>query len=321
MEDRATTNRQFRTRDVRSRLVLAAARLIGSGSKLWRQRALGTIFLQLNRVPLLRNTECTIEFERGCLFRLPVFEPYWGPTVVAGRPYEPEVVHLFRELRDLRPTFVDCGANWGFYSVLVTGPTFGYAGSVAIEANPTTFARLRENAHLNEERFVCLPFAIGARSGDRVVLASTEHHAVAHVHAPTSGSPARGDLVGVETITLDDAVTRAGLGDRDRFVVKIDVEGQELAALAGASRLRADKDHVFVFEDWASTSFETSAALLRDGYPLFYVRTDGRCCAVPNRDAIAAIAAADGPLSRPCNFVAAKRGGAFHARLEDWASR
>lgn len=307
---------RFVAPDTRSRIAVAAARLVSRGSRLWRQRGLGTIFLKLNALQAFKGTECVVEFLPECRFALPVFEPYWGPTVVGGRPYEPEVVHLFRGVRDLDPAFVDCGANWGYYSVLVTSPAFGYRGAVAIEANPTTFARLRENARLNGDRFACLPFAIGARSDERVRLASTEHHAVAHV---VEGDGQGG--VEVETITIDDAIARAGLSDRDRFVVKIDVEGQELNALAGARALRERTDHLIVYEDWASTGFETSAALLAQGYSVFYVRTDGRCRTVGRIEDARPIVAEDGPVSRPCNFGATRPGGAFAARLKEWSAR
>jgi FkbM family methyltransferase len=307
---------RFVAHGARSRLALATARALSASSKLWRQRGLGTIFLTLNGLPLVRDLECTVEFEPGCWFRLPVFEPYWGPTVIGGRPYEPEVVHLLRGVRELAPAFVDCGANWGYYSVLTTSPGLGYRGGVAIEANPATFARLRLNARLNDERFRCLAYAIAARSGERVVLANVEHHAVAHVR---EGYPGDEGSVEVETITIDDAVRRADLWDRDRLVIKIDVEGQELAALAGARELRARKDHVIVYEDWASTSFSTTAQLVAEGYPIYYVRMDGRCVAVPSVEAARGILASDGRLARPCNLVGPKVGGAFHERLESWS--
>lgn len=316
MRASATRDPQFTVSDVRSRLAVTTARLVSRSSRLWRQRGLGTIFLKLNALRAFRGTECTVEFERDCRFTLPVFEPYWGPTVVGGRPYEEEVVHVLDGVRDLGATFIDCGANWGYYSVLVTRPGFGYRGGIAIEANPPTFARLRENARVNDERFVCLANAVGARSGERVTLGHTDHHAVAYVR--TDGVKGGVD---VETITIDDAIERAGFGDRERFVVKIDVEGQELAALEGARRMRANKDHLIVYEDWTRLGFSTTAALMADGQPIFYVRTDGRCVAIPRIEDALDIIAADGPVSRPCNFVAVKRDGAFHARLTEWARR
>jgi FkbM family methyltransferase len=302
--------------DVRSRVAVATARAVSRGARLWRQRGLGTVFLKLNSLRAFQGTECITEFEPNCRFRLPVFEPFWGPTVIGGRPYEPEVVHLLRKLRDLSPTFVDCGANWGYYSVLVTGPSFGYAGGIALEANPTTFERLRENSRLNGDRFTCLQYAVGAESGKRVRLSHTEHHAITQVS--TEERDAQG--IEVETITLDDALERVNLGTGVRLVLKVDVEGQEIPALEGARRLRSETDHVIVYEDWTSLGYPTTSYLFNEGYALFYVRTDGRCVELSRLEDAYGVIAADGRVSRPCNFVAAKRGGVFFGRLTAWSS-
>lgn len=305
----------------RARLALTTARAVSWTSSLWRQRGLGTIFLKLNDVRAFRGTECTVEFAPGCLFRLPVFESYWGPTVIGGRPYEPEVVNVLRSFTDLQPTFIDGGANWGYFSILVTGPEFRYRTALAVEANPSTFARLNDNARVNGERFSCVPFALAARSGERVQMTKAQHHAVAHVQTHATRASADHKTVEVETITIDDAVQRADLFGRDRFVLKLDVEGQEIPAITGAQRLRDEKDHVIVYEDFASTEFRTTAHLMSEGTPVFYVRSDNRCVRVPDHATVLGIIADDGRRSRPVNLVAPKRDGAFYRHLDDWSRR
>lgn len=307
---------RFDAADVRTRVAIGAARIISKSSSLWKQRGLGTIFLKLGRIPMLRDAECNVEFEPDCRFRLPVFEAYWGPTVIGGRPYEPEVVHFLYGMRGLDATFVDCGANWGYYSVLATSSRFGFSSAVAIEASPSTFAHLRENARQNQDRFVCMQYAVSDRSGERMELASAEFHPVAHVRAISDAEPSG---TAVETISLDDALLRSGLFERERFVVKLDVEGHEIAALAGAKRLREEKDLALVYEDFANHQFRTTKAVLADGYSVFYVRTDGGCVAVRELSSVLPTIAADGRVARPCNLVATKPGGVFERRLATWA--
>lgn len=301
-----------RTDDARSQIALLAARAASRGSRLWRQRGLGTIFLKMHALRAFRGTECTVEFRRGCRFRLPVFEPYWGPTVIGGRPFEPDVERLVYEMRDLRPVLVDCGANYGYYSVLVTGPEHGYAGALAIEANPTTYARLRENARLNDDRFATLNLALSSRSGDTVTLALTEHHAVTHIGA---SGPASTGAVEVETVTIPDALGRAGLDGARGYVIKLDVEGQEIASLEGARAWRASHDHVVVYEDWSDAGFDTTVVLLDEGYPVFYVTKSGSIRRVTSTEDALRVVSDDGKVGRSSNFAAAKRGGAFEARL------
>jgi FkbM family methyltransferase len=300
----------------RAQIALWTARAASRSSRLWRQRGLGTIFLKLQGLSAFRGTECTVEFQRDCFFKLPVFEPYWGPTVIGGRPFEPEVVRLLHDVRDLRPVLVDCGANYGYYSVLVTGPDYDFAGALAIEASPSTYTRLRENARLNADRFKTQNLALSAESGKTVSLAETAHHAVTHVNV--TGAPSDDpthETVEVTTVTIPDALAQSGLDDADRYVLKVDVEGQEIAALEGSRAWRKQKDHLIVYEDWADAGFETTAALLAEDYPVFYVRTDGSALRVASTDDALRVIALDGKVSRSCNFAAAKRGGAFEAKL------
>ncbi|MCA9588155.1 MAG: FkbM family methyltransferase [Myxococcales bacterium] len=300
----------------RSQLALWTARAASRSSRLWRQRGLGTIFLKLQGLRAFRGAECTVEFAPDCFFHLPVFEPYWGPTVIGGRPFEPEVVHLLHAVRELRPVLVDCGANYGYYSVLATGPAYGYAGALAIEANPATYARLRENARLNANRFETQNLALSARSGETVSLSSTEHHAVTHVNVGGAAEDGAGPgAVEVTTVTIPDALAKCGLDTAERYVLKLDVEGQEIAALEGSRAWRDGTDHLIVYEDWADSGFETTAALLAEDYPVFFVRKDGRVHRVTSTDEALRVISLDGKVSRSCNFAATKRGGAFEAKL------
>lgn len=163
----------------RSVAAVALARGIGVVSRAWGQRGLGTGFKMLNRVPLFRSARCEVEFMRGARFETEVFEPYWGPTLLGGRPYEPEVLTVLRWFAPLAPTFVDCGANYGFWSVITTASELAYPRVVAIEASATTFARLESNAKRNGNRFTPLLRAVGETSGQTLHLSDASLHAVA----------------------------------------------------------------------------------------------------------------------------------------------
>lgn len=127
-------------------------------------------------------------------------------------------------------TFVDIGANIGIFSSVIAdaGRIFDDFHVVAFEPGPDTYRRLAINA----ERFGfathnvalaaeegTLDFAEGAVSG---VATAREHAGVAHITA-------RG--FSVESRRLD------SFDLRGRLVIKIDVEGMELAVLEGARSL------------------------------------------------------------------------------------
>jgi len=135
-------------------------------------------------------------------------------------------------LHALLPTdyFLDVGANIGSYSVLAGGAVG--ANVIAIEPIPSTFAHLQRNILLNElgERVRCERIGLSDRATVLrfTDLLDTTNHVLAH------GEELQGIEVPVRT--LDDVV-----GDAVPAIIKIDVEGHELAVLNGASETLADR--------------------------------------------------------------------------------
>jgi FkbM family methyltransferase len=129
--------------------------------------------------------------------------------------------------------FVDVGAHIGLYTVSVAEHIPGRV--LALEPNPSAFARLCENVALND---------CGNVTAERVAASSRLGYAALHlqdggdsswstlVEDRLSGTEA----VDVETTTLDYEVERHGLRPT---VVKIDVEGAETVVLRGAPRVLA----------------------------------------------------------------------------------
>jgi FkbM family methyltransferase len=125
--------------------------------------------------------------------------------------------------------FVDVGAHIGMYSV-ATALELGSRGRVlAFEPNPAARAQLEANLELNGcENVVVSAAAVSDRVGETVL------------HVPATPDPsfsslepgrfAEGEPVRVETTTVDAAVREHRLRPA---VVKIDVEGGELAVVAG----------------------------------------------------------------------------------------
>ncbi len=69
------------------------------------------------------------------------------------------------------------GANFGYWSTLVTSHPYGAHPSVAIEPSSRNFAILSNNAKLNGGRFKPLQRAIGAETG-HANLSGSKHEAM-----------------------------------------------------------------------------------------------------------------------------------------------
>jgi FkbM family methyltransferase len=174
-------------------------------------------------------------------------DPYWSCLLMPGFPYEPSIRAFVGAIDDIAYGFIDGGANHGYWSIIVSGKEAGAKKVVAVEAASDTFEHLARNRKLNGDRFVALNRAIGARTGEQVTIHGTKHEARSVVAAP---GQARSNMI-TETITIDDIADHEQFAGLDKFVVKLDLEGVEIDAFSGATRLLA-ADTAFIYEDHGS---------------------------------------------------------------------
>jgi FkbM family methyltransferase len=153
------------------------------------------------------------------------FELFWRGTGY----YEPITTMVLEQLLQPNDTFYDVGANVGFYSLVLSVMHSGLR-VIAFEPNPKTFKLLDRNVRANRLREItCVPVAV-SDSNDGAVLhlsqsdmsASLDRHFDSRVTASFD----------VPTTTLDSYVTITP--PRGRVVIKVDVEGHEVAFFAGA---------------------------------------------------------------------------------------
>lgn len=194
-------------------------------------RALGRIFGTRNAVFLHEGTAPP--------FRIALDDGYWTRFALYRAPYEPEVGAVLRAARGATALFCDLGANKGYWSSRAA-PLFDRV--IAVEASAATFADLRDNtASLpNVTRHHA---AIHASSGQTLTFVNTHlSHASARLMEDTP--PAAGDRTeSVTTLAIDDLVPPG-----TPALIKLDVEGAEIAAIAGAARALAE-GAVLIYED------------------------------------------------------------------------
>lgn len=128
-------------------------------------------------------------------------------------------------------TFLDIGANVGFYS-LFAGPLCGPSGAVhAFEANPLLIQHLKRSADFNRPRanIVVNPVAIGSEGHKTLQLYDPERIGGSSLYQLEWLDT--GNSVTVPLTTIDDYVRENRMTRVD--VVKIDIEGAELDAFRG----------------------------------------------------------------------------------------
>jgi FkbM family methyltransferase len=155
--------------------------------------------------------------------------------------WEPHVERCLRELLQPGDVAYDVGANLGYFSA-VMAQAVGPGGRVhAFEPIPETFNRLQLCRSLNGfEQLNPLQLALGAEDGE------LQLHWDPRTAGQASAHTGSGESVSVPVRRLD-ALVSTGQLDPPR-VLKIDVEGHELAVFRGALETLSHVRPAIVFE-------------------------------------------------------------------------
>lgn len=169
---------------------------------------------------------------RGAKFILGALEGEGGGGSVYFDLVEPEQTSRFAETLKKGDIFFDVGANVGYYTVLGSRLVGTSGLVVAFEPSARNLAHLYNHIEINKLENVRL---IASACSDEISLAAFSagpNTAMGHLTEPGSNgdTPAK-NLMLVPTVTLDAVTERLGVVPD---VLKIDVEGAELAVLNGA---------------------------------------------------------------------------------------
>ncbi len=221
-----------------------------------------------------RRATLVAVFEDGTRFAFPCHDRYWGKRLLSAEVYEPELLALLRRLRSLPYRFLDCGANFGYWSALVSGAGLGAHPALAVEGAPDTYRGLCLTAALNGHRFTCLQAAVVGRPRPRVEFTLGGDHYGRHLVGTKGWVGDRGPRVSVPAVTLDSLLTDPRLADGP-VLVKLDVEGAEAEILA-ESGLFARRDVALVFEDHGGEGdWRALRLVLARGWRAFRMTGDG----------------------------------------------
>lgn len=191
------------------------------------------------------NRDSVVRLNEDAAFAIPFCDGYWSRMLNRRYDYEEEIEVFLRSAADLRYSFVDCGANFGYWSVLASSRPYGRQPTLAVEASPENAKRLKTNALLNGDRFRWLNAAIGAKAGDFVRITGTRHEALGTL-ALAHNEPDAAPTVSLDSLLADGLIDASLPG-----VIKLDVEGMEVEALKGSEGLM-QRDCVVICEEHGS---------------------------------------------------------------------
>jgi FkbM family methyltransferase len=220
---------------------------------------------------LLRRTlperDIDIKLNSDASFAFPYGDGYWSKLLNRTFCYENELELLFRDSADIDYTLLDCGANYGYWSILVSSAPYGSHKAIAIEPSSQNFAKLANNAKINSNRFEVMKCAIGAARGT-ARLSGTKHEALS-----IAGEAAGGEEVPV--IALDNLIDDGKVAADGKFLIKLDVEGVEIEAMKGGARL-LQGDSVILCEEHGNDPQHTVSRYILEQTPLKLIVHDPR---------------------------------------------
>jgi len=221
---------------------------------------------------LLRKTlperDIAIKLNDDAVFEFPYGDGYWSKLLNRSYNYEDELELLFRHSADVDYTLIDCGANYGYWSVLVSSRPFGSHRAIAIEPSSQNFAKLANNAEVNGGRFEMMKCAIGASRGT-AHLTGTKHEEFSIARGTNGGGE------DVPVIALDDLIDDGKIAADGKYLIKLDVEGVEVEAMKGGSRL-LQGDSVILCEEHGNDPDHTVSRYILEKTPLKLIVYDPR---------------------------------------------
>ena len=221
---------------------------------------------------LLRMTlperNIAIKLNSDATFEFPYGDGYWSKLLDRSFRYEDELELLFKDSIGIDYTLIDCGANFGYWSVLISSRPYGSHKTIAIEPSSQNFTKLANNAKINGNRFEVMKCAIGAARGT-ARLSGTKHEALSIAGGANSGGEE------VPVIALDNLVDDGKVAPDGKYLIKLDVEGVEIEAIKGGKRL-LQEDSVLLCEEHGNDPNHTVSRYILEQTPLKLIVYDPR---------------------------------------------
>ena len=272
------------------------------------------------------NGETVFTLNAHTKFEIPSGDYYWSLLYNYSYEYEPELEYMFHLFRDLDYVLLDLGANFGYWSVLVSSPEFGSQSVIAVEASAASFEQMAANAAQRDRAIVAHHGAIWNVSSQVLEFFGARHAGRSLV----AGRSSEQQKERVTTITITDLIAlypdivRAEGGEDRRLVLKLDVEGVELAAVEGAMDVM-DRIDVIIFEESNKPSFGETFFKLREmtGFDIYFFDKDKEAfCAVDSPYSIYDPRQGKQALqSVGFNFIAVRPGTSFAQQIEGSSKR
>ena len=228
-----------------------------------------------------------IHFPDSAVYQFPYGDGYWSVLCAPGFTYEREIDGFVRRCsrEGIDYVFIDCGANFGYWSCRISSDDAGAHRAIAIEASSESYGHMMRNRALNNNRFDAMHRAISNQNGQSLKLYGGAKHEQRSTVASSNDAVSRESVRSLSLDHLDEVDF-----DTENIVLKLDVEGVEVAALDGASKW-LDGNMLVIFEDHGSDRQHCTAQAMVEkfGMRLFAGSPTGNFTEITDLDEMTAL--------------------------------
>ena len=222
---------------------------------------------------LLRKTlperNIAIKLNADAVFEFPYGDGYWSKLLNRSYHYEDELELLFRDSADVDYTLIDCGANYGYWSVLVSSAPLRLAQGDRDRAVVAEFSQACQQCRDQRQPLRADEMRDRRRARQRAAL---RHQARSVQHRRRRRQRRRGSA---GHRARQSASTTARLSASGKYLIKLDVEGVEIEAIKGGARL-LQGDSVILCEEHGNDPDHTVSRYILEQTPLKLIVYDPR---------------------------------------------
>ena len=230
--------------------------------------------------------------ERAADFKTIADDPFWFRLELLTGLHERETRRLLERLAQPGMTALDIGAHIGYHSRLLARRVGAEGRVIALEPHPGTHRALRHNTRA-QPNVLALQLAAAEAEGSAALhdylmmsasgslhydetLAHQQRERMAAGDVAPRGSGFQPQRYTVRTAAIDDCLAELGIGRVD--IVKMDIEGAELAALRGMRRTIADSPDLALVMEFNPSALKAfghqPAAALHEALSLGFGRVE-----------------------------------------------
>ena len=224
-------------------------------------------FYNLNEIITLfisKKKTIKIKLNSDTYFSFFLKDPYYNRLIYPKFKYEPEIEFLLKKLRNIDFLFLDAGANYGYWSLLISSKKFNKKKAIALEPLKSNYNFLHKNRLDNRNRFKTLNLGVGEKKKYTKIYYNNKTSNVGASIYKDNNKKLFSEKIKIDKI--DNILSKI---KEKNFVIKIDIEGNEINALNGAKKI-LKKNCLIIYEDHASDKFHlNSKYFLKKNFSIF----------------------------------------------------